>query len=240
MPAVIFLSSMPVDVVERLERRARLAVALADDVVLGLELGLGRRRVVVRRCRRRRRARRSGSRARRARRCGGPCSCRFAIHGSSFLKPSALAAAVGFLACGTMAAALTHFSAIFWRPTSRVVVTRRPPRSRLSHVSASAPQSLVGQLVADRPDEVRRDPVRRRPGCARTTGSCLAALKSAGVYWSPDIGRPAAVGEQVEDLVPALDDRGVGRDDELRLPGQSRRPRRRRSCTARCALRTRS
>ena len=81
-------------VVERLERRTGLAIALADDVVLRLEVVLVRRAVVVARCRRRRRARRSGSRARPARRCGGPCSCRLAIHGSSFLNPSALAAAV--------------------------------------------------------------------------------------------------------------------------------------------------
>ena len=59
---------------DRLERRARLAGAVAGRVVLRRRTcGWPGRRGSSRRCRRRPGRRRSGSRARRARRCGGPC-----------------------------------------------------------------------------------------------------------------------------------------------------------------------
>ena len=59
---------------------------------------------------------------------------------SSYVRPSAFAAIFGFLACGMIVAALTHFSAMPWRRMSIVVVIVRPPRSRMGHVSASSPQ----------------------------------------------------------------------------------------------------
>ena len=88
---------------------------------------------------------------------------RFAIHGSSLSKPSALAALVepaSVLAFGTVAAAATHFSATFWSSTSRVVVTRRPPRFSASQ-PASSPHTRCGELVTDGPHEMRGDPARR-------------------------------------------------------------------------------
>src|SRR5207245_1546603 len=68
---------------------------------------------------------------------------RFLIHwGSLPGRPSDLYTAAGSLLFGTRAAALTHFSAIFWRPASSVVVIRRPPAAIVSQVGTFRPQTL--------------------------------------------------------------------------------------------------
>ena len=86
----------------------------------------------------------------------------------------------------------THFSATFWSSTSRVVVTRRPPRFSASQ-PASSPHSALGELVADGPHEMGGDPARR--GLAGEHD--LRRLRGREVLRactpSPDIGvRPAA------------------------------------------------
>ena len=134
------------------------------------------------------------------------------IHGSTDLKPSAFAAAAGFLACGTMAAAWTHFSAIFWRPASSVVVIRRPPFSMAGHVSASVPHSLA----------VSSSRTAHTKWGATQCGVCLASKHDLVRLRRLELGRGvlvagfrrAALREQVEDEVSALDDRGVVRDHE--------------------------
>ena len=115
-------------------------------------------------------------------------------------------------------AALTHFSPIFWRFVSSVVVIRRPPFSSAVQVGTSSPHSLVVELLLDGPDEVRRDPV----------GRLLRRQDDLLVLGRPEVGGielagrqriAVALGHQVEDLVPALDDLGVFGHDEGGLAG---------------------
>ena len=93
-------------------------------------------------------------------------------------------------------------------------MTRSPPRSSASHDGFDAAQ-LGRELVPDRPHEVRRDPA--RCGLAAEDdrlilggGELRRAVLGAG-------HRGPARGQQLQDLVPALDDRGVLRDDRLGL-----------------------
>ena len=203
-PAVSFLSSIAGQVVERLERRAGLAEAVADDVVLRPGTASCSSSRSSWRCRRTRSARRSGSRGRRGRRCGCPCRAGSASTGA---RTRQLERLPGFAACaplafGTIAAALTHFSAIVWIFMSSVVVIVRPPGLELVAGRGVRPQTLSASSL--------RGPPRRSAG--RSTAASSAARRRAGRSWRPSswpgcTGRPERtvrpLGEEVEDQVAA-------------------------------------
>ena len=91
------------------------------------------------------------------------------------------------LAFGTKVAALTHFSAIFWRSMSSVVVIRRPPFSRASQVGTSSPHSLVASSFWTA--QTKCGAIQLGVCCgARTTFSSLAARKSAASNCPADSG----------------------------------------------------
>ena len=117
-------------------------------------------------------------------------SRRLAIHGS-YGTPSALAAALGDLAWGTITAAATHFSAIAWSSRSMVETISSPPRSRTGHVSASSPHSRrTSSRRTWRTNWGSFHSVER--WAARTTFSALAAAKSSAPNASPVSGVPPA------------------------------------------------
>ena len=202
-------------VVERLERRARLAVAVADDVVLRLERLAALRGVVV-----------------------GGADVRHELAGLVVERdersvPESLVLEVpepragtsrsrapwppprGSWRCGTIAAAATHFSAIFWRRRSSVVVMRRPPCSSSGHVVASGPHRR--SVSSSRTAQTKCGAVQRGVAwLARSTTSSLALRNLGRGVLAARLGS-AALGQQVQHGVAPLDDRRPVGDHEVRL-----------------------
>ena len=116
---------------------------------------------------------------------------RLRIQGSYF-SPSALAAACGSLAWGTIAAALTHFSA---RLLEAEVDGRADGEAAgldlVAGLGVFAAQAL-GELVADPEHELGIASTVRDFWGASTTFSLRAASKSAAVSVSPVSGVPPA------------------------------------------------
>ena len=122
----------------------------------------------------------------------------------------------GSFAFGTNVAALTHFSAISWRSVSSVVVIRRPPSSSAVAGRDVLAAELGRRAPSGRPRRSAARPSRGVCCGARTTFSSFAAAEVGGIVLAARQRVAVALGQQVEDLVPALDDLGVLGDDERR------------------------
>ena len=198
------LSSMPVEVVERLERRSGLAPAVGQDVELGLELLVALGRVA--------RAADVGEDlaglvvdGRRRRRCGccgraGRGSSSSSRRGSSW--PSGRPAGPWRSARGRPRRPTSRRSAA---SSSRASWSRRSPPVSTASQSSARPGTGSGQL--------RRGPATRSAGAfqlaehlrARTTGSSLARVEVGRRCSVPPVSGLSRL-HQVEDVVAPLDD----------------------------------
>src|SRR4029079_3163751 len=101
-----------------------------------------------------------------------------------------------------------HFSAIFWRFTSRVVVTRRPPCSRALQLASSLHSFLAS---SSRPSHTKCGAIQCGVAwLASLTSSSSAALKSCDVYWLPDIGVRPLASRSGDRLGPLQNHRHIG------------------------------
>jgi hypothetical protein len=202
-------------VVERLERRPRLAETAADDVVLRLELLVALGRVVVR-------AADVGDQL-----TGlvvdGDEGAVVDVLATEILDPLGKGAGKpeGLVAGGRILVVRDEsggLDPLLGDLLDAGIEGRGDPQATGLEDRAGRdpdPADLVGQLGLDRPDEMRGDPER---GDLRGHDDRLVLGGAKDVGAELALGkRSAPLGEELEDLVPALDDRAVVRHDELRL-----------------------
>ncbi len=206
------------DVVERLERRARLAEALRDDVVLRLELGSGRRRVVARRADVRDDL--AGLVVERDERPVADVLVLEVAH-----PRLVVVEAEPFRELGrprVMRCKGRHADPLLGRLLEPQVERRDDAEATLGELVAGrsvGPADLAGEFLLDRPHEVGRSPAGRRlagEGDLLALGGLEVRAADRTVRH-----RHPVVGHQVEDRVPTLGDPRVRPEHEMARGGRA-------------------